>query len=182
MAFFPLAHVRFLAGVAPTRRLYRESYPVDARNGSLSICGAPAHKQKGATGRSGEWCLQPRCLRKLAGARALGLPGRTAKSPIYLSFAASLAAQLGSKAEWMEEKRKHPRTDINEPAYVSSGGSVMGCVVRNISVEGAAIDVENPAFVPQRFRLVMANDSSVREYRVTWIQQNRIGLTFLDTP
>jgi PilZ domain len=82
----------------------------------------------------------------------------------------------------MEEKRKHPRTEINEPAYVSSGGSVMGCVVRNISVEGAAIDVENPAFVPQRFRLVMANDSSVRECRVAWIQKNRIGLTFVDTP
>ncbi len=48
----------------------------------------------------------------------------------------------------MEEKRKHPRTEIDEPAYVSAGGSVMSCVVRNISPEGAAIDVENPAFVP----------------------------------
>ena len=82
----------------------------------------------------------------------------------------------------MEEKRKHSRTEINEPAYVSSGGSVTGCVVRNISVEGAAIDVENPAFVPQRFRLVMASDSSVRECRIAWIQKNRIGLTFVDTP
>ena len=41
----------------------------------------------------------------------------------------------------MEEKRKYPRTEINEPAYISSGGSVMGCVVRNISPEGAAVDV-----------------------------------------
>ena len=82
----------------------------------------------------------------------------------------------------MEEKRKHPRTEINEPAYVSSGGSVMSCVVRNISVEGAAIDVENPAFVPPQFRLVMASDSSVRECRVTWIQQIRIGLTFVEKP
>ena len=82
----------------------------------------------------------------------------------------------------MDEKRKHPRTEIDEPAYVSSGGSVMSCTVRNISAEGAAIDVENPAFVPQRFRLVMANDSSVRECRVAWIQKNRIGLTFVDTP
>jgi len=81
----------------------------------------------------------------------------------------------------MEERRKHPRTEIDEPAYVSSGGSVMCCRVRNISAEGAAIDVENPAFVPQRFRLVMANDSSVRECRVAWIQNNRIGLTFVDT-
>jgi len=81
----------------------------------------------------------------------------------------------------MEEKRKHPRAEIDEPAYVSSGGSVMRCVVRNISREGAAIDVDNPAFVPQRFRLVMATDSSiVHECRVAWIKQNRIGLTFLD--
>ena len=80
----------------------------------------------------------------------------------------------------MEEKRKYPRTEIDEPAYVSSGGSVMRCVVRNISREGAAIDVDNPAFVPQRFRLVMAKDSSiVHECRVAWIQKNRIGLTFM---
>jgi hypothetical protein len=41
--------------------------------------------------------------------------------------------------------------------------------------------VENPAFVPQRFRLVMAKDSSiVHECQVAWIQKNRIGLTFID--
>jgi hypothetical protein len=52
-------------------------------------------------------------------------------------------------------------------------------VVRNISPEGAAIDVDNPAFVPQQFRLVMAKDPSVvHECRVAWIQKNRIGLTF----
>ena len=80
----------------------------------------------------------------------------------------------------MEEKRKFPRTETEELAYVSSGGSVMRCVVRNISHEGAAIDVENAAFVPQRFRLVMAKDSSiVHECRVAWIKQNRIGLTFV---
>ena len=81
----------------------------------------------------------------------------------------------------MEEKRKYQRTEINEPAYVSSGGSVMHCTVRNISPEGAAIDVDEPAFVPARFRLVMANDpSNVRDCRVAWIQKNRIGLSFVE--
>ena len=82
----------------------------------------------------------------------------------------------------MEEKRKHPRTEINEPAYVSSGGSVMSCTVRNISLEGAAIEIENPAFVPPNFRLVMANDSTVYECRIAWIQKNRIGVTFAEAP
>jgi hypothetical protein len=81
----------------------------------------------------------------------------------------------------MEERRKHPRTEINQPGYVSSGGSVMSCVVRNISPEGAAIDIDNPAFVPERFRLVIANDpADVRECRIAWIQKNRIGVTFVD--
>jgi PilZ domain len=80
----------------------------------------------------------------------------------------------------MEERRKYPRTEIDQPGYVSSGGSVMSCMVRNISPEGAAIEVENPAFVPQRFRLVIANDRSVHECRVAWIQKNRIGLTFVN--
>jgi hypothetical protein len=58
----------------------------------------------------------------------------------------------------------------------------MTCTVRNLSQDGAAIDVENPAFVPSRFRLVMANGASVRECAIAWIQKNRIGLTFLAPP
>jgi len=79
----------------------------------------------------------------------------------------------------MEEKRKHQRTEINEPAFVSAGGSVMRCVVKNISPDGAAIDVDNPAYVPGQFRLVMASDSSTHDCRVIWIREKRIGLAFV---
>jgi hypothetical protein len=82
----------------------------------------------------------------------------------------------------MDERRRHPRIETNEPGLVSAGGSVMRCVVRNISPEGAAIEVENPAFVPARFRLVLENGSRVHECSVAWIQQNRIGLTFIAVP
>ena len=82
----------------------------------------------------------------------------------------------------MEERRLYPRTEIDEPAYVSAGGSVMSCVVRNISAEGAAIDIENPEFVPAHFRLVMTKDSSVRECRIAWIQRKRIGVSFVALP
>lgn len=83
----------------------------------------------------------------------------------------------------MEDRRKFVRTEINEPAFVSSGGSVMRCTVLNISPEGCAIEVSEAAFVPQRFRLVMARDSSiVHDCRIAWIQQNRIGLVFVEAP
>jgi hypothetical protein len=80
----------------------------------------------------------------------------------------------------MEEKRRHQRTEINEPAYVSAGGSVLRCVVRNISQEGAALDVENPSFVPGQFRLVMASDSSTHNCTVIWIREKRIGVAFVE--
>ena len=83
----------------------------------------------------------------------------------------------------MEEKRKHPRTEVNELAYVSSGGSVMSCTVRNISAEGAAIDIETPAFVPPRFQLVMASESlGPTSARWPGSTRNRIGLTFVGMP
>lgn len=85
---------------------------------------------------------------------------------------------MGIPARLMEEKRKHQRTEINEPAYVSAGGSVMRCVVRNISSDGAAIDVENPAFVPSRFRLVIASNSITHDCTVIWIREKRIGVAF----
>ena len=82
----------------------------------------------------------------------------------------------------MDERRRHPRTEINEPGLVSAGGSVMRCIVRNISPDGAAIDVENPAFVPARFRLVMDNGAKVHECITAWIQKKRIGVAFIAVP
>jgi len=83
----------------------------------------------------------------------------------------------------MEDRRRFPRTEVNAPAFVTSGGSVMRCTVLNISAEGCAIEVSEPAFVPPRFRLVMADDPSiVRDCQVAWIQQNRVGLTFVEAP
>jgi hypothetical protein len=79
----------------------------------------------------------------------------------------------------MEEKRKHQRSEVNEPAYVSADGSVMSCMIRNISPEGAAIDIDDPAFVPTRFRLVMSGGAVVRECQIAWLQDKRIGLTFV---
>ena len=82
----------------------------------------------------------------------------------------------------MEEKRKYQRSEVEEPAYVSAGGSVMTCVVRNISPEGAAIDIDDPAFVPARFRLVMSQGAIVRECQIVWLKDKRIGIAFVSAP
>jgi hypothetical protein len=77
----------------------------------------------------------------------------------------------------VEDKRRHPRNEVEQPGHVSFGGTSLGCQVRNISADGAAIDVENAAYIPERFQLVMS-PGQVRNCRLVWIKQNRIGVAF----
>src|SRR5262245_41812751 len=101
----------------------------------------------------------------------------------FLIFAGKVGRSNRRWAMGMEERRRFPRTEINEPGFVSQAGLGVRWTRRNISAEGCAIEVNEPAFVPQHFRLVMANDSSiVRDCQIAWIQENRIGLTFVDPP
>ena len=84
-----------------------------------------------------------------------------------------------SRSNWFgDERRKHPRAEVDETAYVSSGGASTRCRVLNISAEGAAIDVPNAAYIPPRFQLMTEKDRLIRKCRVVWIQQNRIGVAF----
>ena len=79
----------------------------------------------------------------------------------------------------MEEKRKHPRTEVDEAGYILSGGSSFSCRVLNISAEGAAIDVPNPAYVPNNFQLMTGKDRVTRNCRIVWGARNRLGVIFI---
>jgi hypothetical protein len=78
----------------------------------------------------------------------------------------------------MDERRKHTRTEVDEPAYISVGGSSTRCRVLNVSAEGAAIDVPDPSFVPERFTLMTEKDRVIRNCKLVWIQKSRIGVMF----
>jgi PilZ domain len=78
----------------------------------------------------------------------------------------------------MDEKREHPRTEIDEPAYISVGGSSTSCRVLNISAEGAAIELPNTSYVPDRFQLMIKRDRVIRNCRIVWTSANRIGVAF----
>jgi PilZ domain len=92
---------------------------------------------------------------------------------------ADRTAPLGSGSVWFgDERRRLLRVEIDEAAYVSSGGASTRCRVLNISAEGAAIDVPNAAYIPQCFHLMTEKDRLIRKCRVVWIQQNRIGVAF----
>jgi PilZ domain len=89
-----------------------------------------------------------------------------------------MSSQTAILATAMEERRRGPRADVDEPAYISSGGSSTRCRVVNISTEGAAIEVPDPVFIPARFQLMTEKDRVVRDCRIVWTKQNRIGVIF----
>jgi hypothetical protein len=89
-----------------------------------------------------------------------------------------MPSQPQNLATAMEERRRGPRADVDEPAYISSHGSSTRCRVVNISAEGAAIDVPDPAFVPDRFQLMTEKDRVIRNCRIVWTKQDRIGVIF----
>jgi hypothetical protein len=89
-----------------------------------------------------------------------------------------MSSQPLSLATAMDERRRGPRADVDEPGYISSHGSSTRCRVVNISAEGAAIDVPDPVFVPARFQLMTEKDRVVRDCRIVWTKQNRIGVIF----
>jgi hypothetical protein len=81
----------------------------------------------------------------------------------------------------MEDRRKHPRAAVEEPAYISGDGSSTRCMVVNLSDDGAAIDVPNATYLPSAFQLMTERDRTVRNCTIVWIMGNRIGVQFKKT-
>jgi hypothetical protein len=85
-------------------------------------------------------------------------------------------AELDTKLEF--DRRKSKRAEADEVAFVSVAGSSTRCQIVNISSDGAAIDVPDASYIPNRFRLMTARDRVVRNCRIAWIRENRIGVEF----
>jgi len=135
------------AGAAMLRCRHGERKPRDARRVCAMACRADAGRSFGRGPGSLRWSCA-------AGPADRGWSGfEEAAVLICLSLALTCSvSQAGSS--WKKSESTPDR--IDEPAYCVSGGSCYELHGANISPEGAAIDVENPAFVPPSFKLVMA--------------------------
>jgi len=77
------------------------------------------------------------------------------------------------------EKRTAARRRVLKRGTLAfhSGGSV-DCTVRNISSNGARIEIANPIGVPQSFTLVIAVDQFMRRCHVGLEQRHADGVAF----
>jgi hypothetical protein len=76
------------------------------------------------------------------------------------------------------EKRAGPRKTVLMSGAIEFAGSTINCLIRNISISGAALDVTNPLDIPERFDLVFKADGTHILCQVVWRQEERIGVAF----
>ncbi len=77
-----------------------------------------------------------------------------------------------------DEHRVSPRHRVLKSGTIEFGGGAIDCTVRNLSENGAALEVVSPVGIPERFDLVLVAEHIHRPCRVVWRKEKRIGVAF----
>jgi hypothetical protein len=79
----------------------------------------------------------------------------------------------------MTEQRTTQRSRTLKSGTISFDRAAgIDCVVRNISAEGACLEVTGPLGIPDEFTLVIKPDSLFRKCQIVWRSARRIGVRF----
>jgi hypothetical protein len=78
----------------------------------------------------------------------------------------------------MDERRAAPRNRVLKAATIEFDGSAITCLVRDLSITGAALDVTSLAGIPEHFILAFRADAVHMRCHVVWFRENRIGVAF----
>lgn len=78
----------------------------------------------------------------------------------------------------MNERRSEPRRRVFKGGLISFGGAGIDCTIRNISSNGAALDVASVVGIPRSFQLAIEADHFLRPCRLVWNNDRRLGVMF----
>jgi PilZ domain len=76
------------------------------------------------------------------------------------------------------ERRAGLRKTVLMSGAIEFADSTINCLIRNMSISGAAFDLTNPDDIPERFNLVFKADGAHIPCQVIWRQEERIGVAF----
>jgi hypothetical protein len=86
--------------------------------------------------------------------------------------------QEGLQVSSIMERRAIPRNPVLMSGAIVFAGGAINCLIRNISISEAALDVPNPDNIPECFDLVFKADGTHILCHVVWRQEERIGVAF----
>ena len=76
------------------------------------------------------------------------------------------------------ERRAIRRKPVLMSGAIQFAGGAINCLVRDMTISGAALDVANPHDIPERFNLVFKADGTHIPCHVVWRQEERISVAF----
>jgi hypothetical protein len=86
--------------------------------------------------------------------------------------------QANNRNTTMIENRAVPRRKVFKRGSITFSGGGFDCTVRNLSSQGAGLDVASPMGVPKSFTLVIESDQFIRRCHPVWSRERRIGVAF----
>ena len=80
----------------------------------------------------------------------------------------------------MPERRRFERTKISKPAKILCAGrdALVDCIVFDLSVGGAGLDIANAADITDEFELTFDGARTLRCCRIAWRSEGKIGAAF----
>ena len=79
----------------------------------------------------------------------------------------------------MDNRRNHLRIPISRPARIIYGDcSIVDCIVCDLSVSGAGLQVSILIPIPGTFDLITKHDHDAHTCRVVWRTRDRMGVSF----
>lgn len=83
-----------------------------------------------------------------------------------------------------EEKRIIRRQRVLKSGKIifGDGASVVDCVIRNLTVAGARLEIPTTVGIPQEFDLLDVHSSRTRRGKVAWRRGATMGVEFSDPP
>ena len=78
----------------------------------------------------------------------------------------------------MVNTRIAPRHRVSKAAKIEFHDNTISCVVRDLSLTGAAIEASVRSGIPERFTLIMPDDGLRLACRVAWRREYRMGVAF----
>jgi PilZ domain len=75
------------------------------------------------------------------------------------------------------ERRAIPRKRVLMSGAIEVAGSTISCLISNLSISGAALEISNHLDPPDRFNLVFKDGTNI-SCHVIWRRDEQIGVAF----
>jgi hypothetical protein len=75
-------------------------------------------------------------------------------------------------------KARKPRKPVLISGTIAFGGDIINCVVSNMSISGAALDVISPVDIPENFTLIFQTDGESIPCHIMWRKEEHIDVVF----